>query len=489
MTVTLRTTANDKATNKGSALSHAELDANFVHFLDNGLTVVGDDSTGTAFTVSDDIKIAGGTNITTAVSGPTLTVTGATDITCNSLASSDSTAIQLNDALNVSGAITGGSTLTIDGASTLTGNVTASGTLGVTGASDLDGVQITDNKITTNASNSNLELSANGTGYINLSPTDTTMAIVTSNARVLRGTNLVYSDQALAIDGMTASANRVYANNRYHSIKADGTNVADSDARWQNRDGIVIDLNGSESTHTSQYSGPCPHWADLSIYNTAGSTNLGRLGNAMNVGGEGYLSAGSSNLTIDKYSGAFYDVYMSTGAGLTNLCSDTKGFHWGGCQTESGGGVTENFTKETAFYANMGIGDTKYLIDTDLDTALSNIGTLIKYREEIVALTDDSSLEQTVDCSLAPVHTFTIGDAAVEMIITNLGTGQSVTIILTQDADDSTVPNVTFYGSDSTAVKFPGGAPTITTETGAIDVITIFNDGTNLLGNIAQDFK
>ena len=445
MTVTLRTTANDKATNKGSALSHAELDANFVHFLDNGLTIVGDDSTGTAFTVSDDIKIAGGTNISTAVSGPTLTITGSS-----------------------------------------TPSLT---TVAVTGASTLDGITVTDNKITTNASNSDLQLSANGTGYINLSPTDTTMAIVTSNARVLRGTNLVYSDQALAIDGMTASANRVYANNRYHSIKADGTNVADSDARWQNRDGIVIDLNGSESTHTSQYSGPCPHWADLSIYNTAGSTNLGRLGNAMNVGGEGYLSAGSSNLTIDQYSGAFYDVYMSTGAGLTNLCSDTKGFHWGGCQTESGGGVTENFTKETAFYANMGIGDTKYLIDTDLDTALSNIGTLIKYREEIVALTDDSSLEQTVDCSLAPVHTFTIGDAAVEMIITNLGTGQSVTIILTQDADDSTVPNVTFYGSDSTAVKFPGGAPTITTETGAIDVITIFNDGTNLLGNIAQDFK
>ena len=445
MTVTLRTTANDKATNKGSALSHAELDANFVHFLDNGLTVVGDDSTGTAFTVSDDIKIAGGTNISTAVSGPTLTITGSSTPTLTTVA--------------------------------------------VTGASTLDGITVTDNKITTNASNSNLELSANGTGYINLSPTDTTMAIVTSNARVLRGTNLVYSDQALAIDGMTASANRVYANNRYHSIKADGTNVADSDARWQNRDGVVIDLNGSESTSTSQFSGPCSHWADLTIYNKAGSTNLGRLGNAMNVGGEGYLSAGSSNLTIDQYSGAFYDVWMSTGGGLTNLCSDTKGFHWGGCQTESGGGVTENFTKETAFYANMGIGDTKYLIDTDLDTALSNIGTLIKYREEIVALTDDSSLEQTVDCSLAPVHTFTIGDAAVEMIITNLGTGQSVTIILTQDADDSTVPNVTFYGSDSTAVKFPGGAPTITTETGAIDVITIFNDGTNLLGNIAQDFK
>jgi hypothetical protein len=40
------------------------------------ITVVGDDSTGTVFNTGETIKIAGGTNITTAVSGDTLTVTG-----------------------------------------------------------------------------------------------------------------------------------------------------------------------------------------------------------------------------------------------------------------------------------------------------------------------------------------------------------------------------------------------------------------------------
>ena len=42
----------------------------------NGMTMVGDDSTGTFFNLNETIKIAGGTNITTAMSGDTLTITG-----------------------------------------------------------------------------------------------------------------------------------------------------------------------------------------------------------------------------------------------------------------------------------------------------------------------------------------------------------------------------------------------------------------------------
>ena len=42
------------------------------------ITFVGDDSSGTAVSLNETFKIAGGTNITTAVSGDTLTITGAT---------------------------------------------------------------------------------------------------------------------------------------------------------------------------------------------------------------------------------------------------------------------------------------------------------------------------------------------------------------------------------------------------------------------------
>ena len=69
------------------------------------ITFVGDDSTGTAVNIGETIKIAGAQNITTAVSGDTLTITGSKNIQVNEISSGDSTAVQVNDGLNVSGSI------------------------------------------------------------------------------------------------------------------------------------------------------------------------------------------------------------------------------------------------------------------------------------------------------------------------------------------------------------------------------------------------
>jgi len=76
------------------------------------MTFVGDDSTGSTINVNETLKIAGGNNISTAVSGDTVTITGNKDIDINSISSTDSSAIQINDAVNVSGALTANSSLT-----------------------------------------------------------------------------------------------------------------------------------------------------------------------------------------------------------------------------------------------------------------------------------------------------------------------------------------------------------------------------------------
>jgi hypothetical protein len=61
-----------------------------------------------------------------------------------------------------------------------------------------------------------------------------------------------------------------------------------------------------------------------------------------------------------------------------------------------------------------------------------------------------------------------------------------VTIIITQDGTGSRT--ATFGTDGSTAVKFAGGTPTLSTAASAIDVVTIFNDGTNYLGNLASAY-
>ena len=73
-----------------------------------------------------------------------------------------------------------------------------------------------------------------------------------------------------------------------------------------------------------------------------------------------------------------------------------------------------------------------------------------------------------------------------EFVITNLGTGQTVTLIITQDGTGSRTAS---FGTDtSTAVKFAGGTPTLSTTAGAIDIVTIFNDGTNYYGDIGKSY-
>jgi len=65
--------------------------------------------------------------------------------------------------------------------------------------------------------------------------------------------------------------------------------------------------------------------------------------------------------------------------------------------------------------------------------------------------------------------------------ISNLPTGGSVTIIITQDGTGSNT-------GAFTSVKFAGGTPTLSTDANAIDVVTIFNDGTNKIATIAKAF-
>jgi len=78
---------------------------NYAQKTETAINLVGDDSTGTAVTFGETFKIAGGTNITTAVSGDIVTVTGSSNITVNEISSADSSAIQINDSVNISGSL------------------------------------------------------------------------------------------------------------------------------------------------------------------------------------------------------------------------------------------------------------------------------------------------------------------------------------------------------------------------------------------------
>ena len=124
-----------------------------------------------AININEGLIVDGTASFSGAVTITSGTITGITDIT---VADGGTGASTLTDNAVLTG--TGSSAITAEGnlsfnGSTLavTGAATVSTTLGVTGASTLDGVTVTDNTISSNASNSNLEISANGSGKISLS--------------------------------------------------------------------------------------------------------------------------------------------------------------------------------------------------------------------------------------------------------------------------------------------------------------------------------
>jgi len=100
------------ATGIGTAMSGDTLTitgptlTNYAQKTDVALKLVGDDSNGTSLVFGETFKIAGATNITTAVSGDVLTVTGTTTPIINTITSSDSSEILVNDGMRVSGPLT-----------------------------------------------------------------------------------------------------------------------------------------------------------------------------------------------------------------------------------------------------------------------------------------------------------------------------------------------------------------------------------------------
>ena len=210
---------------KSSQLTHSQLDSNFLNLRDATFSVVADDSATIQIGMDSNLYIQGGDNVTTSTdSAGVVTINATSDVTASSsttftnktidvdnntvsnievdnlksgvldtdissVAGTDTTlasakAIKAyvdskshtalsgstnNTLTTVTGAnaIQGESNLQFDGSTlAVTGAGTFSTTLGVTGASTLDQVTITDNTISTNASNANLEINANGSGTI-----------------------------------------------------------------------------------------------------------------------------------------------------------------------------------------------------------------------------------------------------------------------------------------------------------------------------------
>jgi hypothetical protein len=82
--------------------------------------------------------------------------------------------------------------------------------------------------------------------------------------------------------------------------------------------------------------------------------------------------------------------------------------------------------------------------------------------------------------SSGTVHKMTLTGNVTISTLTNAVTGTNLSLILTQDATGSRLLTST--------MKFAGGVKTLTTSANAIDVVTIYYDGTNYLAGLSRGY-
>lgn len=101
------------------------------------------------------------------------------------------------------------------------------------------------------------------------------------------------------------------------------------------------------------------------------------------------------------------------------------------------------------------------------------------YKETVYALS--YSATPSIDAVNGNVQKMTLTGNTTINGLANAETGQSVTVILVQDGTGSRTL--------STTMKMAGGDGTLSTDANAIDILTIFYDGTNYYGSLGKAFS
>jgi hypothetical protein len=465
---------------KGEALTHTELDSNFTN-LQNATISVSNGTTTTPIDLGGTVTVQGGTGISVSNTAGTLTVTNT------------------QPAPNSFGTITaGGVTIIAD-----QGNDTFDIKAGA-------GISIQADEVNDSIS---IALATSGVG----AGTYTTVT-VDSYGRVSAGSNptpAVASTVTLTADNTTNATNYpLFANAATGNLspRTDTGFTYNPSTGALTSTSFVGALTGNVTGTVSGNAGSATYASAVTLTadNTTAATNYPLFANAAT----GNLSPRTdTGFTYNPSTGVLSTTQFSgSGAGLTSIPNSAltnssitingSAISLGGTVTTPQGTVTSvggtgtvsglTLSGTVTSTGSLTLGGTLSLATaptignttpntgafSTLTASTSIAGPLKNYSESIFALT--YALTLAPDVANGNVQKVTLTGNVTISAFTNPVAGQSVTLIIQQDATGSRTLTSTF--------KFSGASKTLTTTASAIDVLYVFYDGTNYLASLSKGF-
>ena len=433
------------------------------------ITVVGDDSTGTTLNTGETLKVTGTGGLTAVVTGDTLTIDGsgvaggggsATGLT---FVGDDSTGTLISDGETIK--IAGGSGIT----TAMSGDTL---TITASGSANTGDYIFTGNTMSTGSSNADMELTTSGTGKILLKP----LGGDYNNYKSRYDNPSYYTGNILYYENLADTAGtREYGNTLITNIKTDGADSSASNARYRNYFGTSLDLNGANLTSSSTYvSRGVQNTFESIVYNTAAGGDDASVANhaGIMVNPSAGIQSGTptSALTVTSMAGVSTtnDFIAGTDAGGTVTVPNSYNFYssgWGiDSNTKSNIDVQNHYGVYLRDAFNTSDSDRNptnvYSFVTAYDKARAKPGALEKFNEYAYEATHSSGAGYTLDFNNGNLQAVTLTSNITSFTMSNFPTDSKhsvgVTLYLIQDGTGSRT--MTFGAGSGETFKFSNGA-------------------------------
>ena len=339
---------------------------------------------------------------------------------------------------------------------------------------------------------------ANIAGYANITGNINSANVITGNvtaSNILNGTSRITINSSgnitfqplgqvlYTMDGGTGS----YAGN---IVVGFGAAVGNITYNGQLKSNIATGTAPLVVTSTTQVANLNVATAGLATFAT--TANSVAVANVSGIGNIATLNLDGNSSTVLYGNGVFAAISIPSSSSISNGNSNVNIATANGnvtiaavgntTMTITGTGANITGTANISGNANVGNIGANVGIFTTGNITTGNVGNLIltKYQETVIAGGNTGAATLTPDVAAGTIYNYTLTGNITISALGNAVAGSGATLILTQDATGNRLLTST--------MKFLGGTKTLSTAANAIDIMSVFYDGTTYYATLGKGF-